>query len=105
MRGRALGAGGAVEATNEFKYTETVEEFVVPQDGLYRLTACGAKAAETIGAQMLSQLVENDRGVGGELVCASSAGPQDGPGVLIGRLGGFFAQLGHAASGFIEGIL
>ena len=45
----ALGAGGAVEATNEFKYTETVEEFVVPQDGLYRLTACGAKAADGSG--------------------------------------------------------
>ena len=46
ISGAAGGSSGSVAATNEFKYTETVEEFVVPVDGTFRITACGAKAAD-----------------------------------------------------------
>lgn len=44
--GAGVSAAGAVTATNEFSYTQTVEDFVVPVDGTYRITARGAKAAD-----------------------------------------------------------
>ena len=38
-------------------YSETVEEFVVPVDGTYRITACGAKAADGSDHTVSSQAI------------------------------------------------